>query len=122
MIDWLVISIVGAFTGIASILVYKKISPQDHLHNLKTQQLASRAALRGHDGNVSDLYRLIGRDLLITLQQMRLILLPATACIVPCVVIMVFLSHLYAGAHTEVIYIGAMIIASLYVKIRLKII
>ena len=118
---WARISLWALVCSALSMWLYRQLSPQAALKALKEAQGASRKRLRGYDGDMAGLYRLIGTDLKISLRQMKLILLPTLVAVAPVVYVMLVLADFYTGENAEWIFLGTMLPASLAIKYMFRI-
>lgn len=113
----------GIMSGIASMALYAKLSPQVALTALKDEQKKSRAALKAYDGDMAGLMTLIHHDLRLSWRQMRLVFLPFIFSIAPVVALMTWLYSPYAEVqYFESTYIAALLVSSLIIKLKYRII
>ena len=116
-----VATLLGLVFGSLSMFIYAKLAPQQKLAELKTRLAQSRKTLAGYDGDMRGLFPLIGNDLSITLQQLRLIFIPALVGVAPCMAPFLIWPDYLASTYQITIYFSAIIIVSIYLKIKLRI-
>jgi hypothetical protein len=123
----------GACSGAFSMAVYAWISPQEKLALIKPEQKKVRAQLMGYDGEFSGLKTLIKSDLGMSLQQIKLLLIPFVVSVAPVLWIIyalynVFGDTLYTDFGPEWMqgfefwYVLALVVVSLIIKFKFKII
>jgi hypothetical protein len=130
--DWLMVLSWALLSGAVSMTLYAKLSPQVALQALKAEQKASRQALLRHEGSVPELYRMIGKDLILSLKQLAKIFIPVAISILPVIYIISCLFETYQGEivsfgpewfrGVEAIYLLALLTVSLIIKIKFRII
>lgn len=111
----------GGFAGIISMWVYKRLSPQFFLMDNRDAQRASRSVLRHYDGDLMGLYSLIGKDLYITLLRIKKILIPTMASLLTPAIIFWFLYQMHFGENAQYTYFAALVVSSLWIKVKYKI-
>jgi hypothetical protein len=116
-----------------SMALYARISPQQKLTHMKATQKETRRQLMRYDGNWDGLQALIIKDLSLALKQVGTVLLPFIISVAPMIWLMLQLAALYEGQTYssfgpdwmrgfEFWYILVVIIASLIIKIKFKIV
>lgn len=121
----------GALGAAISMGIYAALSPQQKMHGLKQQQKKARRMLLDHDGDFKELRALIQQDLALSLRLIGLAVLPFLLSLLPLIAIVVPLLDIYAAPLVsfgpewmqsfEFWYIGALIAASLVIKILFRI-
>lgn len=121
----------AAVAAAFSMTIYAIISPQKKILALKNEQKLSRAALRAHEGNFSEMQSLIKRDLALALRQVGLVILPFSFSLLPAIWPMLALSERYTTAISffgpewmrgfDFWYIAVLLIVSLTIKKMFKI-
>ena len=105
----------GTIAGIASMLIYRRLSPQDRLRRLGDDIVAVRKQLNAYDGDFSGAMALTGENLRLSFRRLGCVLWPSLVSGLPV------LSGLpTVGAHL-VPYFLAVVVAALALKLQLKI-
>lgn len=86
----------GALSAVISMMLYRLLSPQKKLHNLKVAQKHTRTQLLAHDGDFSSLQQLIAKDIGLSLKQIALIFPAFFVTVLPVVALMFCLFVRYA--------------------------
>ena len=113
--------------------LYARISPQGKLTQMKAVQKETRRQLMRYDGNWDGLRALIVKDLSLGFKQIGIVLLPFLISVAPMIWLMLELIVLYEGQTYssfgpdwmrgfEFWYIIVVIIVSLIIKIKFKIV
>ena len=90
----------GTLTGILSMLVYWRLSPQQRLAEVTRQAMVARQELQSFDGEEIRVYgRLTLRALACSLTQIRLVLLPTALAMVPIISIAISVDYSYDFPH-----------------------
>jgi hypothetical protein len=118
---WVRIGLWGTVSAALSMWLYLRLSPQARLASLKQQQRESRRGLYAHEGSMGEMYRLIGKDLRLSLAQLRQVLLPVLLSILPVIAIAYGVLGFYTQEQAEWIYFGALLLASLAIKCMFRI-
>ncbi len=111
----------GLAAGCLSMFLYSKLTPQAKLAELKANQKKSRKTLANYDGDLSGLFPLITDDLSITLRQLRIVLFPAIISIAPCMVPFFIAPQSLQSTSELIAYFTALLIASIYIKLKFNI-
>lgn len=85
----------GLLSALGSMWLYKAISPQKRLAQIKSQVMDSRRELNSFDGELSQLWPLLGRNLSLAMRQLGLTFLPAIGASLPVLFILVSMSNRY---------------------------
>ncbi|MEO8669868.1 MAG: hypothetical protein ABI411_01060 [Tahibacter sp.] len=85
----------GVLAGAAGMWLYRRYSPQQLLVELRQQLAEVQRALTTHDGEFSDLWILIKRQLLLALRQLRASVVPALMAGLPALLLLPWLSNEY---------------------------
>ncbi len=85
----------GLLSALGSMWLYKAISPQKRLAQIKSQVMESRRELNSFDGELTQLWPLLGRNLSLAMRQLGLTFLPAIAASLPVLFILVSMSNRY---------------------------
>jgi hypothetical protein len=121
MVDITIALFSGLIAGACSMLIYMRLTPQQKLASIKAQIQQSRQAIAAYDGDMKGLFPLIGKDLSITFRQIRLVFLPAVISIAPCIAPFFLAPHLLAATNSLIAYFCAILVISIYLKIKLRI-
>lgn len=121
----------GFISAALSMGVYAFLSPQQKIRDVKSAQKLSRRDMLAHDGDFDALWVLIRKDLGLSLEQLRLVLLPFVISLLPLVLMVPPLFDIYIQPLVtfgpewmqgfEFWYIANLIIASLVIKFFFKI-
>lgn len=121
----------GILSAGISMGIYALLSPQQRMLAMKQQQKESRRALLAHEGDFGELNTLIRQDLGLSLRLIGLAIVPFLLSMLPLFFIVVPLLDIYTAPLVnfgpgwmqsfEFWYIGALVIASLAIKIIFRI-
>src|SRR6185436_9201369 len=121
----------ACLSAAVSMALYAKLSPQRTLQDISAAQKLSRQTIRAYEGDVAGMYALLGKDLLLSLRHLGMILLPVMISILPVLGIMMWLFNGYTGAlvsfgpewfrSVEFFYLSTLLVASLIIKIKFRI-
>ncbi len=82
-------------SAVCSVLIYKALSNQEKIDEVKTQIKTTQKTLQAHDGEFAELKSLAIKSLRLSLRRLRLTALPALLSVLPVVFVLVFLSSQY---------------------------
>jgi len=88
----------GAACGWLSMRLYKRLSNQARLLDVRAEIARTQAALARHDGEFGELNQLVLKNLKLTLRQLGMTLRPALLATLPLPFFMAFLSNAFALA------------------------
>ncbi len=121
----------GVLFSLICMSIYFWISPQNKILTLKVMQKESRRHLRNHEGNFTDLYTLIWKDLKLTFLNFGLIFFPALISMFPLLYVTHDLGETYNKLYStqyfywlgnaEIIFFTTLIAVSLVIKRYFKI-
>lgn len=123
----------AVFSGCFSMALYKYLSPQQKLEALKNEQSMARQALMRYDGEFNGMLAIIKKDLGLSCRQIAIIFLPFALSVAPLVALISCLFTLYGEQPYTSFgpdwmrgfafwYFSALLVVSLFIKIRFKII
>jgi hypothetical protein len=107
--------LLGLVAGVASMLIFRELSPQDRLRRLGDDMAAVRKQLSAYDGDFSGAMALTCENLRLSFQRLGCVVWPALASGLPV------LLGLPAIGEALVPYFLAVIVAALTMKYQLKI-
>lgn len=129
------IALWAIFSGCFSMAAYKILSPQKKLSGIKNEQRSTRQDLMRYDGEFSGMVALIKKDLGLSCKQIAMILLPFAIAVTPLLLLMDALFTLYGVNEPAYVsfgpdwmrgfafwYFSILLVVSLVIKIRFKII
>lgn len=85
----------SALAAVLSMLVYRLISPQQRLNELRAESIALRAKLAGFDGEFAEMAPLLRRNLALSFRQLGLTFAPAVLAGLPVIFVLAFLSNTF---------------------------
>ena len=85
----------GVLASLGSMLIYKWTSNQDRIAELKSQGLEIRRKLNAFDGELNELWPLLGRNLSLAGRQLGLTFVPAMIASLPVILILVWMSNAF---------------------------
>jgi uncharacterized membrane protein (DUF106 family) len=89
---WLQMGLAGAITGVLSMLIYARLSPQQDLAVLKDKGKQARRELNAYEGtDMAEVWRLTRQSMSLGLQQMRCVLVPTVVAGIPILIIMMLI-------------------------------
>lgn len=91
--DLLRVILWGAVGGIVSMLLFRALSRQQRLGELKREQRVVRESLDGYDGPMGEAWPLLGRMLGLSFRQVGLVLGPAIIASLPALSVIVWTSN-----------------------------
>ena len=91
----------GTVAGLASMWLYRLISPQERIARGKQAQLDARRSLDEFDGELSEAWPLLRRLLSVSLAQVGRVAVPAVVASIPVLFVLVWLSTAYGHAFPE---------------------
>jgi hypothetical protein len=87
------VALYGLIVGAAAMLIYRWISPQKKLRELKQEMADARRAMRGYNGtDAREMLRLSGRAIAPAFRQLLLVLVPTIIAAVPVVLVVWWLA------------------------------
>lgn len=97
--DWLLVAVAGLVGGAVTMLLYKRLSPQNRLTELKTETLAARKEMQAYDGTeLAVVLGLMRRSVSLAFQQVRLIFVPTMIAALPIIGLGVLFDYAYGEA------------------------
>ena len=85
----------GVLASFGSMLIYKWTSNQARIAELRMQALEIRQALNTFDGDIAELWPLLGRNLGVAMRHLGLTLIPAIIASIPIVFILIWMSNAF---------------------------
>jgi hypothetical protein len=85
----------GLVASFSSMAIYRWVSNQKRIGELKSQVLDAREQLNAFDGEFSKLWPLLGRNLSIAGRQLGLTFIPAMTASLPVIFILIWMSNVY---------------------------
>ena len=93
---WLRLLFWGFVAAMVTMLLFKKLSRQEAIAELKLRVKTNQAEMAAFDGELSELMPLIGKTLKLAFRQLGLSLGPALLSSIPVIFLLVWLSNSYA--------------------------
>ena len=88
----------GVLASFASMLIYKWTSNQSRISELKSQSLEIRKKLNAFDGELGELWPLLGRNLSVAGRQLGLTLVPALIASLPVIVVLIWMASAFEAS------------------------
>jgi hypothetical protein len=95
------LAIWGVVAGLITMLLYRRLSNQDRIAELKAQQKAQQKAMTDFEGEFDELMPLIGSTLKLGLKQLSLALGPAVLASVPILFLVIWVAGEFANEAPE---------------------
>lgn len=121
----------GLLSAGVSMWIYAALSPQQRMLAMKQVQKDARKALLEHDGDFKELGVLVRADLMLSLKQIGMALLPFLLSLIPLIFLMIPLTGIYTYPLTsfgpgwmqgfEFWYISVLVLGSIVIKAAFKI-
>lgn len=87
--------LIGSVAGLASMLVYARISPQEKLKSLKSQSVELQQAISAYDGDFSGALSLTKQNLRLAFLRLSCVLWPSIMAGLPVLVALFFVEDNY---------------------------
>ncbi len=107
--------LIGSVAGLASILLYARVSPQEKLKSLKSQSVELQQEISAYDGDFSGALLLTKQNLRLAFQRLSCVLWPSIAAGLPV------LAALFVVEDNYIPFFLATFVTALAVKFACKI-